>query len=212
MDTIKRIVLAITGASGACYGMRLLELLVQEPIHIYLVISAPGRLIMKHELGLDPGEPGNTVALLSHVEKMGIKRHHQAEIHYMDNASFFERPASGSFRHNGMVVAPCSMKTLSAIASGFADDLISRSADVCLKERRTLILLPRETPLNRIHLNNMEKAMDAGAVIMPPCPSFYCKPKSLTDLVDSVVARVLDHLHIEQAVMKEWGSEEEKRV
>jgi len=197
--TTPKIIVAITGASGAIYGAVLVAELLKRPVEVHLIVSEYGRKVMAHELGLsgpilpflktDPG-------LVPH--ESSVFRDHAAD-------NLFAPPASGSFRHNGMVIAPCSMKTLSAIAAGFADNLITRSADVCLKEKRPLILLPRETPLSPIHLENMLKVARAGAVIHPPVPAFYHRPESIRDIVNATVGRVLDHLGISHQLAAEWS-------
>lgn len=195
----KKIIVAICGASGSIYGIRLLKALLNKPVNIYLIISNAGYKVLEHETGYK-GE-----SFSSFLKDKGVVIHNDAGLNIYKHDDFFAPPASGSFRHDGMVIAPCSMKTLGAIASGIADNLIHRAADVNLKEKRPLILLPRETPLNVIHLKNMYLAAKAGATIMPPSPSFYSNPKSISDLVDTVIARVLDHLKIEQDIVKEWG-------
>ncbi|MEA3415540.1 MAG: flavin prenyltransferase UbiX [Thermodesulfobacteriota bacterium] len=195
----KRIIVAICGASGSIYGIRLLKALLNKPVNIYLIISNVGYKVLEHETGYK-GE-----SFSSFLKDKGVVIHNDADLNIYEQDDFFAPPASGSFRNDGMVIAPCSMKTLAAIASGMADNLIHRAADVSLKEKRPLILLPRETPLNIIHIKNMYKAAMSGATIMPPSPSFYSNPKSISDLVDTVIARVLDHLKIEHVLSKEWG-------
>ena len=195
----KKIVVAICGASGSIYGIRLLKALLKNPVNIYLIISNAGYKVLEHEAGYR-GE-----SFSSFLKDKGVVIHNDADLNIYEQDDFFAPPASGSFRNDGMVIAPCSMKTLGAIAAGIADNLIHRAADVNLKEKRPLILLPRETPLNLIHLKNMYVAAKAGATIMPPSPSFYSNPESISDLVDSVIARVLDHLKIEHDLVKEWG-------
>lgn len=195
----KKIVVAICGASGSIYGIRLLKALLSRPVEIYLIISKAGLKVLERETGYR-NEPFS-----SFLKEQGIIFHEDSALNIYDQDDFFAPPASGSFRHDGMVIAPCSMKTLAAVASGIADNLIHRAADVSLKERRPLILLPRETPLSIIHLKNMHTAAMAGAVIMPPSPSFYFNPKTISDLVDTVTARILDHLNIEHDLSKEWG-------
>ena len=195
----KKIIVAICGASGSIYGIRLLKALLNKPVNIYLIISNAGLEILKYENGYRGKD------LASFLKDKGVVIHKDAGLNIYDQDDLFAPPASGSFRHDGMVIAPCSMKTLAAIASGVADNLIHRAADVNLKEKRPLILLPRETPLNIIHLKNMYMAAKAGATIMPPSPSFYSNPKSISDLVDTVIARVLDHLKIKQDLVKQWG-------
>lgn len=195
----KKIVVAICGASGSIYGIRLLKALLKNPINIYLIISSAGYKVLEHETGYK-GE-----LFSSFLKDKGITFNKNAHLNTYNQDDFFAPPASGSFRNDGMVIAPCSMKTLGAIAAGIADNLIHRAADVNLKEKRPLILLPRETPLNIIHLKNMYVAAKTGATIMPPSPSFYSSPQSISDLVDSVIARVLDHLKIEQDLSKDWG-------
>ncbi len=195
----KKIVVAICGASGSVYGIRLLKALLKNPISIYLIISNAGYKVLEHEIGYS-GE-----SFSSFLKDEGVVIHNDADLNIYEQDNFFAPPASGSFRNDGMVIAPCSMKTLGAISAGIADNLIHRAADVNLKEKRPLILLPRETPLNLIHLKNMYMAAKAGATIMPPSPSFYSNPKNISELVDSVIARVLDHLKIDHDLVKEWG-------
>jgi flavin prenyltransferase len=198
---VRKIVLAICGASGSIYGIRLTKSLVQHPVELYMVISNAGKKVMAHETNYS-GAPFTTF-----LKNQGFLFHQQAELREFDKDDLFAPPASGSFQHQGMVIAPCSMNTLGAIASGIADDLIRRAADVTLKERRPLILLIRESPLNTIHLENMRKLNDAGAIIMPACPGFYHHPRSINDLVDSMVARILDHLQFGHDLVTPWGEE-----
>ncbi|AOY60206.1 MULTISPECIES: UbiX family flavin prenyltransferase [Desulfococcus] len=198
----KTLVTAICGASGVIYGIRLLKALLARPVEVYLVISSAGYAVLRHEAGYD-GEPFDDF-----LKREGVVFHWEARLYHHDEGDLFAPPASGSFRHDGMVVAPCSMKTLGAVASGIADGLIHRAADVCLKERRPLVLLTRETPLNLVHLENMRRAAMAGAIIMPPCPGFYTRPETLTDIVDGTVARVLDQLDIDNDLTKRWGDKD----
>lgn len=178
----KEFVVGVTGASGACYARSLLEVLCQYG-HVHLIISDVAQEIARHE-GVD----------LSGFD---------ATYHDIDAIS--ADIASGSHRHDGMVIIPCSAKTLAAIASGYADNLITRTADVCLKERRKCILVTREMPLSKIHLTNMLAAHEAGATIMPACPGFYHHPQKIDDLVDMVVARVLDHLGVDHTLTERWS-------
>ena len=195
----RKIIVSICGASGSLYGIRLLKALLDKPIHVYLIISTAGRRVLEHETGYG-GEPFSTF-----LKETGVGFHEKASLDIFAPDDLFAPPASGSFLHDGMVIAPCSMKTLGSIASGISDNLIHRAADVCLKEKRPLILLTRETPLSTIHLKNMYKAAMAGATIMPPSPAFYFKPETISDLVDYVAARILDHLKIKHDLMKPWG-------
>lgn len=183
---MKRLVVAITGASGAIYGVRLLEVLSGiEAIETHLVISASGALTALQELDMKRAE----------IEKLATVAHGVKDI----GASI----ASGSFDADGMVIAPCSMKTLAAVALGLSDNLVARAADVMLKERQRLVLLVRETPLNLAHLRNMVAATEMGAIVMPPVPAFYNRPQSIDELVNHTVGRVLDlfdisHTHLLQ--------------
>ncbi|MDI9619220.1 MAG: UbiX family flavin prenyltransferase [Candidatus Nezhaarchaeota archaeon] len=182
-----RVVVAITGASGAVYGVRLLEALGGSGVETHLVLSGWAEKTLQLELGLT----------LEEVKRLATFTH---------SCSDLSAPiASGSCRFDGMVIAPCSMKTLSAIAHGYADNLITRAADVALKERRRLILVPRETPLSAVHLRNMLALAEAGAVILPPAPAFYIKPRTVDDLVNYVVGKILDHLGVEHNLYKRWG-------
>ena len=195
----KKLIIAICGASGAIYGIRLLKALLERPVSVMLIISKSGEEVLKHETDYNGNE------FKSFLKKEGVEFHPAAKVLCYHPNDLFAPPASGSFRHDGMIIAPCSMKTLAAISSGIADNLIHRAADVCLKEKRPLILIPRETPLNLIHLKNMVRTAKAGATIMPPSPSFYFKPKTINELVDTVIARVLDHIGIQQSIVKQWG-------
>lgn len=194
------VVLAITGASGVIYGQRLLEVLIRAGIEVHLTISESGRLVLNHELGI-------TVDL-KQFELSQLLPDFQAEskIHYHHYQDFMTPIASGSHRTSAMVVCPCSGSTLSGIATAAGKNLIQRAADVHLKERRPLILVPRETPLSLIQIQNMERVCQAGGTILPASPGFYHGYDSVPDLVDFVVARIADHLHIEHDLMKRWGS------
>ena len=197
----ERLIVAICGASGSIYAVTLLRELLARPLEVHVIASPAGRQVMSHELGYK----GNLSALLE--ETFRSFRDPGASLVEHRAETFFAPPASGSFKHGGMVVVPCSMKTLAAIAAGVADNLVTRAADVCLKERRPLILVPRETPLSTIHLENMLRAARAGALILPPAPAFYHGPKTVEDLVDFVVARILDHLGISHRLVGEWTYE-----
>ncbi len=195
----KKFVVAITGASGSIYGFHLVSALMKFPVEVFVLMSESGRQVAAHETDYSSG------SIAEYLEQTGASFHEQASLNEIAPSDFFAPIASGSFQHQGMVVAPCSMNTLAAISSGITDNLIHRSADVCLKEKRPLILLARETPLSLIHLKNMTRAAKAGAVIMPPSPGFYNRPQTIDELVDSIVARVLDHLNLENDLAVRWG-------
>lgn len=184
----RRIVVAITGATGAVYGVRLLEHLRATPgVETHLVISDAATLTLHQETGLARRE----VEALAHVV------HRNREI----GASI----ASGSFATDGMVIAPCSMKTLAAVAHGLSDNLVARAADVILKERRRLILMVRETPFNLAHLRNMTAVTEMGGIVFPPLPSFYNRPATIDEMVDHSIARVLDLLGMENGLAPRWA-------
>ena len=184
----RRIVVALTGATGATYGVQLLKRLHATPgIESHLIISDAATLTLHQELGLQRRD----VEALAHVV------HRNRDI----GASI----ASGSYQVDGMVVAPCSMKTLAAVAHGFSDNLVTRAADVILKERRRLVLMVRETPFNLAHLRNMTSVTEMGGVIFPPLPSFYHRPASIADMVEHTVDRVVDLLGIENTHAARWG-------
>jgi len=186
----QRIVVAISGASGACYGVRLLEALRGAPgFESHLVVSPAGWRNLGHELAMTPAD---LRPLADHV-------------HDVDDVG--ATIASGSFRAAGMAVAPCSMRTLAAIANGMGDNLITRAADVMLKERRRLVLMVREAPLHLGHLRNMVAVTEMGGVVCPPVPAFYLRPKSVQDIVDQAVARVLDLLDVPHALSARWAGE-----
>lgn len=190
------IVVAITGASGAPYVVRLLEQLLAADRPVWLIVTSHGLRLLRTELDIDSVD-----ALRTHVGTDAWRR----LVTVYDDADRGAAPASGSARNAGMVVCPCSMGTLSAISVGASRSLVERAADVMLKERRTLVLVPRETPLSAIHLQNMLRLTRAGAVVMPAAPGFYHRPQTIQDLVDFVVARVLDHLGVEHAIARRWG-------
>ncbi|MCF6247461.1 MAG: UbiX family flavin prenyltransferase [Desulfobacula sp.] len=196
----KTIVVAISGASGAIYSIRLIKAFIEAQIGLLIILSDAGIKVLEHEMGYDKNQ-----SFVEFLKSYKIKFNQDTKIDIFFQNEIASASASGSFIHSGMVVAPCSMKTLSAIAAGYADNLITRSADVCLKEGRPLILLPRETPYNLIHLENMVRVKKAGAVVLPPNPSFYQFPKTIEDLVDTIVARILDHLKISNDILSRWG-------
>ncbi|MBV9463010.1 MAG: UbiX family flavin prenyltransferase [Verrucomicrobiae bacterium] len=181
-----KVVVAITGASGSIYGQRLIELLEQGGQEVSVVLSDYGFQVVKHELGSLRTSASTTV---------------------YNNRSMNAPFASGSALYDAMVVAPCSMGTLSRIAVGTAEDLILRAADVFLKERRKLILVPRETPLNLVHARNLVAAIEIGALVIPAMPHFYSKPATLAEAVDTVVARILDALGAPNPVARRWGED-----
>jgi 4-hydroxy-3-polyprenylbenzoate decarboxylase len=200
---IRTITLAFTGASGMPFGLRLLECLLAAQCRVYLLYSPAAQIVAKQECDLVlPSQPRAAVRMLS--ERHGA-RDGQLEVFARDD--WFAPIASGSNPADAMAVCPCTMGTLGAIAHGLADNLIERAADVMLKERRTLVLVPRETPLSAIHLDNMSKLAHAGAVILPPAPGFYARPQSVADIVDFVVARVLDQLRVPHELMPRWGED-----
>jgi 4-hydroxy-3-polyprenylbenzoate decarboxylase len=187
MSTPKRIIVGISGASGAVYGARLLQALQgMEGVESHLVVSRAGWLNLRHELDMERAE---VEALADHV-------HDLADV----GASI----ASGSFAAHGMVVAPCSMRTLAAIAHGLADNLLTRAADVVLKERRRLVLLTRESPLHLVHLRNMATVTELGAICCPPMPAFYQRPTTIGEIVDHSVARALDLLGLDNDLAPRW--------
>lgn len=187
---MRRIVVAVSGASGAAYGLGLLQALREAPqVRTHLVVSPAGWRNLRHELAL---EPAQLAAWADEVHDVG------------DVGAVI---ASGSFRAAGMAVAPCSMRTLAAIAHGLGDNLITRAADVMLKERRRLVLLARETPLHLVHLRNMATVTEMGAIVCPPVPALYLKPQSVQDIVDQAVARVLDLLDVPHALSARWAGE-----
>jgi 4-hydroxy-3-polyprenylbenzoate decarboxylase len=185
---LQRIVVAVSGASGAVYGVRLLQLLrAIDGVQTHLVVSDAGWLNVQQELGMPRAEVEALADLVYPVGNVGSPI------------------ASGSFQCDGMVVAPCSMRTLAAVALGLSDNLITRAADVMLKERRRLILMVRETPLNLAHLHNMTSVTEMGGIIFPPVPGFYHRPKSITEMVDHSVSRVIDLLGLPQPEASRWA-------
>jgi 4-hydroxy-3-polyprenylbenzoate decarboxylase len=190
------VILAITGASGVAYGVRLLEVLAGRQVPTWLLVSSHGRRLLAVECGitddrgLERATGGNWKSVVS-----------------FDDGDRGAAPASGSARSAGMVICPCSMGTAAAIAHGTSRSLIERAADVVLKERRKLIVVPRETPLSLVHLRNLTLLAEAGAVVLPAAPGFYHKPKHVSDLVDFVVQRVLDHLGLEATLVPRWEGE-----
>ncbi len=185
-----KIIVGISGASGAIYGIRLLEEMKERGIETHLIISRWAEATITHE----------TDYSVDQVKALAVKVYGENDL--------AAAISSGSFRNNGMVIAPCSMKTLSGIANGYAEDLMTRAADVAIKERRRLILLVRETPLNPIHLENMLKLSRLGITIMPPVPAFYSNPHTIGDIVNHTVGRVLDQLGLENQLFTRWGGEQ----
>nr|VFJ90433.1 MAG: 4-hydroxy-3-polyprenylbenzoate decarboxylase [Candidatus Kentron sp. H]VFJ91635.1 MAG: 4-hydroxy-3-polyprenylbenzoate decarboxylase [Candidatus Kentron sp. H]VFJ98210.1 MAG: 4-hydroxy-3-polyprenylbenzoate decarboxylase [Candidatus Kentron sp. H] len=197
--------LAITGASGACYGLRLLAVLLAAGEDVSLLVSNPARIVIETETGLKlPEHPETIRAILA--ERHGEQRGHSPGQLAVFGLDEWTAPvASGSNAPDRFVICPCSGATLAAIATGTSRDLLERAADVALKERRQLILVPREMPLSAIHLENMLKLARLGAVIMPACPGFYHGPGTIDDMVDFVVARILDHLGVTHELVPRWG-------
>ena len=199
----RTVTLAFTGASGLPYGLRLLECLLAAERRVYLLYSPAAQIVAKQESDLTlPSQPREATRFFA--ERHGAR---EGQLTVFGREDWLSPVASGSNPADAMAICPCSMGTLGAIAGGLADNLIERAADVMLKERRPLVLVPRETPLSAIHLENMLKLVRAGAVIVPPAPGFYDRPQSVADLVDFVVARVLDQLGVAHALGPRWGED-----
>lgn len=192
MNSPRRIIVAITGASGAVYGKRTLEALKSAGVEAHLVVSKAAELTLKYELDVKATD----------LESLATNRYSATDI----GAPI----SSGSFKTDGMIIAPCSVKTMSEIATGVTTNLISRAADVILKERRRLVLMVRETPFHLGHLRTMTALAEMGAIIAPPLPSFYIEPKTIGELVDQSVGRVLDLFDIDSPLVQRWGTDLEK--
>jgi 4-hydroxy-3-polyprenylbenzoate decarboxylase len=201
-DTWPRtIAVAITGASGARYGLRLLEQLIRSGVRVYLLVSQAGQVVLKMEAGMDvPGRPAEAEEFFR--RRLSAR---PGQLRVFGRQQWTAPVASGTNPPDALVICPCTTGTLATIASGMSQDLIDRAADVVLKEGRKLILVVRETPFTSIHLENMLRLARAGAVIMPANPGFYFDPRGLDDLVDFMVARVLDHLGVEHDLLRRWG-------
>ena len=201
MHDMNPIALAITGASGAAYALRLLEVLLQQRERVDLMVSAPGQIVISMETELKlPGRPAEIQRVLSETYAAD-----EGQLRVFGREEWTAPVASGSSAPRAMVVCPCTTGTLAGIAAGTSHNLIERAADVAIKEGRRLILVPRETPFSAIHLENMLKLARLGVVILPPSPGFYQNPASLDDVVDFVVARILDQLGIENELSPRWG-------
>lgn len=199
----KHIILAFTGASGAPYGLRLLEQLLKAGCRVDLLFSKAAHMVFAMETDLNlPSRPAEIAAFFQQQHQVGPE-----QLHVYGRQDWTAPAASGSHTAQAMVVCPCTAGTLAAIAVGTSENLIHRAADVMLKEQRRLILVPREMPFSAIHLENMLKLARLGVTIMPPNPGFYNKPQSIADLVDFVVARILDHLQIEHNLQPRWGTD-----
>jgi len=202
MNRPQTITLAWTGASGMPYGLRLLQCLLTARVRVYLIYSSAAQIVAKQELELTlPTQPVAAATLLA--ERFAAE---PGQLTVFGREDWMSPVASGSNPADSMAICPCSLGTLGAVAAGLADNLIERAADVMLKERRPLVLVPRETPLSAIHLENMLKLARAGAVILPPSPGFYGHPQSIDELVDFVVARILDQLGVGHALGPRWGA------
>jgi flavin prenyltransferase len=182
-----RLIVAITGSSGVIYGIKMLEVLLELKMETHLVLSEWGKRNIRIE----------TDKTIDYVKSLATKCY--------SNDNMAAAISSGSYKTEGMAVIPCSMKTLSSIAHGYDDNLVSRAAGVCIKETRKLVIVPRETPISKIHLVNMLKLVEAGVVVLPAMPGFYHKPKSVVDLVSHIVGKVLDQFGIEHNIFKRWS-------
>ena len=201
MKVDNRITVAITGASGAPYALRLLQCLLDQNQQVLLLISSAARVVLATEQNMQiPAAPEKAAAMLREHFSVGAE-----QLKVYGKEEWFSPVASGSAAPAKMVVCPCSTSTLSSIAHGSSNTLIERAADVVLKERGQLILVPRESPLSTIHLQNMLQLSQQGVTIMPAAPGFYHQPESIDDLIDFMVARILDHLGLEQSLVSRWG-------
>ncbi|MCD6581679.1 MAG: UbiX family flavin prenyltransferase [Desulfuromusa sp.] len=200
---MKNIVVGITGASGSIYGLRLVEELLRAEKQVTVLLTSAGRQVLAFETGLDVSENPEECS-------RQLKEHFNAgdKLKYYGLNDFFVPVASGSSAPDAVVICPCSMGTVGRIAAGLSDNLLERVADVALKENKKLLLVPRETPFNQIHLENLLRLSKAGAQILPAMPGFYQQPETVADLVDFVVGKILDSLGVEHQLFKRWGTEE----
>lgn len=182
-----KVIVGISGGSGAIYAVALLKILQELNVETHLVVSTLGQYVVEHECGIK----------LEELKSLATYFH--------DNKNLAAPIASGSFKTDAMVILPCSMKTVSAVANGLSDNLLTRAADVIIKENRKLIVVPRETPLSQIHLENMLKLSKVGVTVLPPSPGFYSHPETIGDIVSGIVARILDQLGIEHNLIERWG-------
>lgn len=199
---MKRLIIAVSGGSGVVYARRILAVLAQAGHTIHLTVSEAARKVIAQELTLNLNLRDGDDVIRSLIGDPGIPVSNITFHHYQNVAAPI---ASGSFKTDGMVIVPCSMGTIGRIASGVSTGLIDRAADVCLKERRRLILVPRETPYSEIHLENMLKVTRAGAVVLPASPGFYSHPQEISQLVDFIAGRILDHLNLENELSPRYG-------
>jgi 4-hydroxy-3-polyprenylbenzoate decarboxylase len=195
-DDERRLVVAITGASGSIYAVRFLEAVLDYYDRIYLTMTENAAVVLRTELGIGISDEETDGESLVHEN--------HGKIHVFRPHELTAPPSSGSVHHEGMVIIPCSMGTAGRIASGVSNDLVTRAADVCLKERRPLVMVVRETPLNLIHLRNLTSLAEAGATVLPASPSFYSHPLTVEDLVNTVVARTMQQLGLKQTIAPEW--------
>ena len=202
MNNPQTITLALTGASGMPYGIRLLEMLLREGKQVYLLYSKVAQIVAQQEMNLAlPSSAKETEAFFNHRYQAP-----DGQLRVFGREEWFASVASGSNPADAMVICPCTMGTMAAVAAGLSQNLIERAADVMLKEHRPLIIVPRETPFSVIHLENMLKLARSGAVILPANPGFYHHPQTVQDLVDFVVARILDHLGVKHDLIARWGT------
>lgn len=202
----KRWVIGITGASGAIYGIRLIEELLSAGLHVHLVVTEAGWRVLKEELGWE------TSRRQAALEQLFGKELSTGQLQFHPNADIGASIASGSFRVEGMVIIPCSMGSLAALANGISDDLLTRAGDVMLKEGRPLLLVPRETPLHAIHLENMLKLSRLGVRIIPAMPAFYYKPQTMDEMINFLVGKVLDNMSIEHTLYRRWGDQQHEQT
>ena len=195
---MKKLILGLTGASGSVYFLRLAKALSKQHVQLHVIASAQGEKVLAYETG---------TTLKNQVQ---LLRENGADITLEDNGNLFSAAASGSSRFDAMAIVPCSMSTLAMLAHGITETLLTRAADVMMKERRKLVLVPRETPLSTLHLKNMAELSQLGAIILPAMPGFYHKPQSMEDIIDFVVGKTLDCLEIENNLYQRWTGEYEE--
>ncbi|MDF0606110.1 UbiX family flavin prenyltransferase [Neisseriaceae bacterium TC5R-5] len=206
MRPVTTVTVALTGASGLPYGLRLIDCLIQAGIRVWVLYSQAAQIVAKQEMNITlPSRPTELKTWLQQRTGAG-----ENQLQVFGREEWFAPVASGSNPADAMVVCPCSMGTLAAIAHGMSDNLIERAADVSIKEQRKLVLVPRETPFSALHLENMLKLARLGVVILPPSPGFYTHPQTVDDLIDFVVARILDQLNIEHTLLPRWGDTTER--